>query len=344
MSGGIKVKKIRELMVAFLILIFALSTVGCNMIAKTDAAIKKSPVAKVNSDTVTRGQLDERMLPILAQMKSQNVDPSSDQGKQTVIEQKKRMLDTMIMELVMAQEAKNNKIMPTDAKLTEAVNKKLEEIKKGFVDAKGVFDPKAFKAAIDQSGFNDVSLKEYLRTAEIKQIVSDFVTKDVKVDDVKAKAEYDKNPTSYTEKPNTIHLAHILLKTEAEAKVAKVRLDKKEDFATVAKAMSIDTAANEKGGDLGEIPYVGSNMDATFMKAALTLKVGEISNPVQTQFGFHVIKCIDKKEYPVQKFETVKEQIKKDVIIAEKNTLLTATLDKWKKAAKIETAKYEKNI
>ena len=336
--------KIKKLMVAFIISIFALSTVGCNMIAKTDAAIKKSPVAKADSDTVTRGQLDERMLPILAQMKSQNVDPSSDAGKKTVVEQKKQMLDTMVMELIIAKKAKDNNIMPTDAKLTEAVNKKLEEIKKGFVDAKGAFDPTAFKAAIDQAGFNDVSLKEYLRIAEIKQIVSDFITKDVKVDDVKAKAEYDKNPTTYTEKPNTIHVAHILLKTEPEAKVAKTRLDKKEDFATVAKAMSIDTAANEKGGDLGEIPYVGSNMDATFMKAALTLKAGEISNPVQTQFGYHVIKCIDKKEYPVQKFEVVKEKIKKDVLAAEKNTLLNATLDKWKKAAKIETAKYEKNI
>jgi len=78
MTGGIKVIKIKKLMVASLISIFALSTVGCNMVAKTDAAIKKSPVAKVDSDTITKGQLDERMVPILAQMKSQSVDATTD--------------------------------------------------------------------------------------------------------------------------------------------------------------------------------------------------------------------------------------------------------------------------
>jgi len=338
------VKNIKKLMMALLISIFALSGVGCNMVAKTDAAIKKSPVAKVNSDTVTRGQLDERMVPILAQMKSQSVDTTTEAGKKTVADQKKLMRDTMIMETIVVQKAKENKIMPTDAKLTETVNKKLEEIKKGFLDAKNLPDEAKYKEALKQAGFTEASLKEYLTTAELKQIVSDFITKDVKVDDVKAKAEYDKNTATYTEKPNAIHVAHILLKTEAEAKAAKARLDNKEDFATVAKAVSIDTAANEAGGDLGEIPFEGSKMDATFMKAALTLKAGEISNPVKTQFGFHIIKCIDKKEYPVQSFEAVKEKIKTDLLSTEKNTLLNSTLDKWKKAAKVETAKYEKNL
>ena len=315
------------------------------MVTKTDAAIKNSPVAKVNSDTITKGQLDERMVPVLAQMKSQSVDVTTDAGKKTLAEQKTEMLNTMVMESIIVQKAKDNKIMPTDAKLTAAVNTKLVEIKKGFLDAKNLPDDAKYKEALAQAGFTDASLKEYLRTAEIKQVVSDFITKDVKaIDDVAAKAEYDKNPTSYTEKPDTIHIAHILCTTEAEAVAAKARLDKKEAFATVAKAVSIDTTANEAGGDLGEIPYVGSSMDATFMKAALTLKVGQISNPVQTQYGFHIIKCISRTEYPVKKFDAVKATIKTTLLTAAKTTLLNDTLDKWKKAAKIETAKYAKNL
>jgi foldase protein PrsA len=351
MSGGIRVKKIKRLMTASLISIFALSAVGCNMVAKTDAAIKKSTVAKVNSDTVTRGQLDARMEPVLIQMKSGNVDVASAEGKKTLAEEKKKMLDTMIMETIIVQKAKDNKIMPTEAKLTEAVNKKLEEIKKGFVDEKKVPDETKFTAALKQSGFTEVSLKEYLRMTEIKQIVSDFITKDVVTDDVKAKAEYDANPTKYTEKPNTIHLAHILLKTEAEAKAAKVRLNNKEAFATVAKAVSIDTVANEKGGDLGVVTFEGaatdgsgSTMDATFMKAAIALKVGAISEPVSTQYGFHIIQCIEKTEYPVKKFDVVKEDIKKALLETQKTTLLNESLDKWKKAAKVETEKYVKNL
>jgi foldase protein PrsA len=343
MSGGIRVKKVKKLMVAALISVFAISIVGCNMVAKTDAAIKKSVVAKINSDTISRGQLDSRMEPVVAQMKGQGVDVTTTEGKQTLAGQKKQMLDTMIMETIIIQKAKENKIMPTEAKLTEAVNKKLEEIKKGFVDAKGAPDEAKYKTALVQAGFTEVSLKDYIRIEEIKTVVSDFVTKGVAVDDVKAKAEYDKNPMAYTEKPNTIHVAHILVKTETEAIAVKARLVK-EDFAKVAKEVSIEEAAKESGGDLGEVPFVGSGMDETFMKAALALKVGTISDPIQTQFGFHVIKSISKTDFPVQKFDVVKEKIKTDLLTAEKNTLLNATLDKWKKASKIETAKYEKNL
>ena len=79
---------------------------------------------------------------------------------------------------------------------------------------------------------------------------------------------------SYTEKPNQIHLAHILVKTEDEAKKVKDRLDKGEDFAKVAKEVSTDPGSKDKGGDLGTVPYVNSGFDATFMAAAIALKEG----------------------------------------------------------------------
>lgn len=337
-------KKIKNLMIAFLIGLFALSTAGCNMIAKTTAAINKSPVATVNSDTITKEQLDARMLPVLAQMKSQGLDPTSVQGKQTVTEQKSEMLDTMVMESIIVEKAKENNIMPTEANLTVAVNKKLVEIKQSFPNAQGLPDEASFQQALVQAGFTEASLKDYLRMQEIKLVVSDFITKDVKVTDAQVKEQYDNNLTEYAEKPDTIHVAHILLKTKAEAIAVKARLDKNENFATVAKAVSIDTASKAKGGDLGVVPFVGSTMDPTFMKAAIALKVGAISDPVETQFGFHIIKCIAKTEYPIKNFNAVKVQIKNTLLTTEKNDLLNSTLDNWRKSSKIETAKYVKNL
>jgi len=344
MSGGIRVKKIKNLMIASLIGLFALSTVGCNMIAKTAASINNSPVATVNSDTITKEQLDVRMLPVLAQMKSQGLDPSSAQGKQTVTQQKSEMLDTMIMESIIVEKAKENNIMPTEAKLTAAVNNKLVLIKQSFPNSTGVPDAASFQQALVQAGFTEASLKDYLRMEEIKQVVSDFITRNIKVTDAQVKEQYDNNLTQYAEKPDTIHVAHILLKTKAEALAVVARLDKNGDFATIAKSVSIDTASKAKGGDLGVVPYVGSTMDPIFMKAAIALKVGAISGPVQTQFGFHIIKCIAKNEYPIKTFDAVKVQIKNALLTTEKNTLLNDTLNNWRSSSKIETAKYTKNL
>jgi hypothetical protein len=83
-----------------------------------------------------------------------------------------------------------------------------------------------------------------------------------------------------------IHARHILVATEAEAKEVKERLMKGEDLATVAKEKSKDPSA--EGGDLG---FFGrGKMLKPFEDAAIALKDGEISDPVQTQFGWHIIK------------------------------------------------------
>ncbi len=99
----------------------------------------------------------------------------------------------------------------------------------------------------------------------------------------------------FTEKPNTMNVSHILVKTEDEAKKVKKRLDSKEDFAKVAKEVSQDPGSKDKGGLLGDINYNDANFDPTFMKAAIALKQGAVSNAVHTQFGYHIIKINSKK-------------------------------------------------
>ncbi len=87
-----------------------------------------------------------------------------------------------------------------------------------------------------------------------------------------------------------VHCAHILVKTETEAKAAKARLDKGEKFGAVAQQVSL-CPSGKKGGDLGT--FTRGKMVKEFEKAAFALEKGQVSCPVKTQFGYHIIKRLE---------------------------------------------------
>ena len=119
-----------------------------------------------------------------------------------------------------------------------------------------------------------------------------------------AKKIYDEKIA--TMKPEQeIHARHILVATEDEAKKVAERLKNGEDFATVAKEVSKDAGA--EGGDLGF--FTRGQMLKPFEDAAFALDVGQISAPVQTQFGWHIIKVEEKRDQPLPTFDQVKETI-----------------------------------
>src|SRR5258705_2132051 len=100
---------------------------------------------------------------------------------------------------------------------------------------------------------------------------------------------------------------HILVPTEDEAKAILAEVKKGTDFAELAKQKSKDPGAAAEGGDLG---YFGkSQMVPEFAEAAFKMKKGEVSDPVKSQFGWHIIKVEDKRTKPVPAFENVKDQI-----------------------------------
>ena len=102
-----------------------------------------------------------------------------------------------------------------------------------------------------------------------------------------------------------VRARHILVGTEAEAKEIADRLKKGEDFATLAKQKSKDT--NAEGGDLGF--FTRGQMVKPFEDAAFALEPGQISDPVQTQFGWHIFKVEEKRNKPLPSFDQVKEAI-----------------------------------
>ncbi len=87
-----------------------------------------------------------------------------------------------------------------------------------------------------------------------------------------------------------IHCAHILVKTETEAKNVKTRLEKGEKFGSIAKNVSL-CPSSKNSGDLGT--FSRGKMVKEFEKAAFALEKGQTSEPVKTQFGYHIIKRLE---------------------------------------------------
>jgi peptidyl-prolyl cis-trans isomerase C len=103
-----------------------------------------------------------------------------------------------------------------------------------------------------------------------------------------------------------VHARHILVETEDEAKAVKAELDKGGDFAELAKKKSKDPGASD-GGDLGF--FTKDQMVPEFSEVAFKLEPGKISDPVKSQFGWHIIKVEEKRNRKAPDFEQVKAQI-----------------------------------
>src|SRR5438105_7637693 len=104
-----------------------------------------------------------------------------------------------------------------------------------------------------------------------------------------------------------VRARHILVETEDEAKTILEQVKGGADFAALAKEKSKDPSAQEGGGDLGY--FTKSQMVPEFAEVAFKMYPGQLSNPVKTQFGWHIIKLEDKRNRQPPPFEVVKDQI-----------------------------------
>jgi peptidyl-prolyl cis-trans isomerase C len=104
-----------------------------------------------------------------------------------------------------------------------------------------------------------------------------------------------------------VHARHILVETEDEAKAIEAELKKGADFATLAKEKSKDPGGASDGGDLGF--FTKDQMVPEFSTVAFSLEPGKISDPVKSQFGWHIIKVEEKRNRKAPDFEQVKPQI-----------------------------------
>jgi len=118
-----------------------------------------------------------------------------------------------------------------------------------------------------------------------------------------------------------VRARHILVEGEEDAKKAVARLKGGEDFAKVAKEISKDPGSGAEGGDLGF--FTKDRMVPEFAEAAFALKPGELSAPVKSQFGWHIIKLEERRMKPVPAFEQVKDRIAQALAGKSQNDYLT---------------------
>jgi len=163
------------------------------------------------------------------------------------------------------------------------------------------------KQKLDQEPEIQIRLHTQMNNTIARAVVQKSVEENSGITDKKLKAHYDANKSNYKE-GETITASHILVKTEPEAKAVLEELKKGKDFEELAKEKSTDPGAPQ-GGSLGS--FGRGRMVPDFEKAAFALKAGEVSQPVQTRFGWHVIKVTEHTEGKQQNFEQAKEEIRK---------------------------------
>ncbi|MED2974075.1 MULTISPECIES: peptidylprolyl isomerase [unclassified Fictibacillus] len=189
----------------------------------------------------------------------------------------------------------DNKLLEKEYKVTDKeIDNEIAKIKKQL----GSEDQ--FKQALQQNGIkNEKDLRKLVKTQLLNKKAA---TDGVKVTDAEMKKVFNEK---YKEE---VKASHILVDDAKTAKEVKAKLDKGEDFAKLAEKYSKDPGSKSKGGDLG---YFGKGqMVPEFDKVAFKLKPGQVSDPVKSQFGYHIIKVVDKK---TNKFEDKKKQISEEL-------------------------------
>lgn len=171
--------------------------------------------------------------------------------------------------------------------------------------------------AVEKGLDKDPEFQRQMAFLQQRALHGELVDKEVagKITDDEIRARYDKEIAAQPP-VNEVHARHILVKTKEEAEAIIKKLDSGEDFQKLANENTTDPSGKTSGGDLG---YFGpGQMVPEFEKAAMALEVGAYTKePVQTQFGWHIIKVEDKRVQQPPAFEAVKDQVK-SLLIREK--------------------------
>jgi peptidyl-prolyl cis-trans isomerase C len=305
------------------------------------AAESNGIAATVNGIVIKDADVDAKVSVYMERMAAQ-IPPNMVEQYKTQI--RGQVLESMIVEQLLAEQIKKAGIDITE----KDVNDKLNEI---IASQPGGMTIESFKAMLAAQGQSfDVVKGQIKKTLGYEKLLGA-----VEVNDAEAKAFYDENKEDFN-KPEQVKASHILIKVapipdqsatpeqkaaaEAAKTAAKAKIDgllkqvkAGGDFAAIAKENS-DCPSKVRGGDLGF--FDKSSMVKEFADAAFAMKVGQISDVVETQFGYHIIKVTDRKEGGLTPFDKAKTDIVKSLQDKKKGELFKQLIEKLKAGAKIE--------
>ena len=254
--------------------------IGLSLIAAACGKQTSSEVvARVNNENITKDELYEYL-----------VKESGDSA-----------LNTLIANKIIELEAKKQNIKVTDDDIEAEIDK--------FAEQYG--GRETFEQFLEFYGTPIDELKENIR---INLTLEKLLEPSIEIKEDEIKTYFEENKESFGEKEQ-VKASHILVDSEEKANEVKAKLQAGEDFAALAKEYSTDTSNNENGGDLGY--FARGKMVKEFEEAAFSMDIGQISDPVKTEFGYHIIKVEDKKPAKEATYEESKDEIK-DILFQEK--------------------------
>jgi len=339
-----------------IILVYALTVIGCqnndqtpapteNVKTNDNANVSTSQsetypnkgimIAKVNGTAITSAEVDQELNNIMAPYQN-SVPP--EQLQMLRPKMRNKAIENLINKLLLFHEADRKKIQPSP----DEINTELNSIISRFPS------PEAFQQQLTKMGISrDKVLKDIEQQLKIsillKESLADLQTT---ITDGEITEFYQGNPENFRA-PEQVRTSHILLKINAEdspdiksqkrVKLAGLRdqIQNGADFAKIAEGHS-DCPSKQQGGDLGF--FERGKMVKPFEEAAFNLKTGELSEIVETQFGYHLIKVVDRKEARTVPLEEVKDKISTHLKNVKERQAFITYLEKLREGASIEYA------
>jgi peptidyl-prolyl cis-trans isomerase C len=288
-------------------------------------------VAVVDGSSITKADFDREVSLVEERL--------MDTGKPLIDSQlsklKKEVLEQLIDRQLLYQESQRKGIRVTQAEVDE----KLEAMKKNFSTEAD------FESVLKKANLSEVELKSQIeRGLAIDEFITGKFVEKVTLSEDEVKAYYESNPKSFKQQEQ-VRASHILIKaspqedrstrTSARMKIEKIqqKLRNGEDFAALAKEFS-QCPSGSKGGDLGY--FTQGQMAKPFEDAAFALMPGEISDVVETTFGYHLIKVNDKTPETVMAFDDIKDGLKRYLTQQKVQKELVLYVQKLKEQATVE--------
>lgn len=236
---------------------------------------------------------------------------STEYGLSVLNEYRRGQLDELITRELLLGEAEKKEIELSEEEKQEIFEEQLMQMEREY----GVTEQQILED-LQQMGIN--SLEEYKEmffdaNEEIFILgkLKDEVVEDIDIKEEELRDYYEDHKVDY-EQEEQVKASHILVEDEEKAQDIMDKIDEGEDFQELALEYSTDPGSAERGGDLG---FFGrGRMVPEFEEVAFDLEVGEISEPVESQFGYHIIKVTDEKEAQLTPFEEVRDEIERDIL------------------------------
>lgn len=269
--------------------------------------IPADAVAVVDGTSITRSSLEE----LLARAKKSYTAQKREFPKAGTPEYQSlqnQAVAYLVQREEYAREAEDMGIEITDAE----IQKELDKVKQDYFQN----DQKKFEAGLKEQGYTVAALREDIDAQLVSKKLYERVTNDVQVTDADLQQHYAENKDQYSVAESR-SVRHILVKTKAEADKLHAELESGADFAALAKQSSLDPGSKEQGGKL---TVSRGQTVAPFDKAAFSLKTNQLSAPVKTEFGYHLIQPLAAvKAGSVTPFAKVKAQIRTQLVEERKN-------------------------